>query len=126
MRSYWIWSVIAAFVLGVGVGRVLSYRASSSVTTANGQTDLAGIERLHKLDERVTVLSDAKALQDEWRKELGEHFSAKTSEPIPCPMMFMASLLPRADNLRFGAGVVCIPNHDPIVVAAEVRAASIT
>jgi alkanesulfonate monooxygenase SsuD/methylene tetrahydromethanopterin reductase-like flavin-dependent oxidoreductase (luciferase family) len=49
---------------------------------------------------------------------LGEHFSA-TSEPIPSPMMFMASLLPRTDNLRFGTGVVCIPNHNPIVVAAE-------
>ncbi len=43
-----------------------------------------------------------------------------TSEPIPSPLMFMASLLPRTENLKFGTGVICLPNHDPAVVAAEV------
>ena len=66
-------------------------------------------------DAEKSVLADRLGFSELW---LGEHFSA-TSEPIPSPMMFMASLLPRTNNLRFGTGVVCIPNHDPIVVAAE-------
>ena len=66
-------------------------------------------------DTEKSLLADKLGFTELW---LGEHFSA-TSEPIPSPMMFMASLLPRTDNLRFGTGVVCIPNHDPIVVAAE-------
>lgn len=66
MRSYWILTVIAAFVLGIGADRAFNRRGPSSVTSAKEQTDLAGIERLHQLDERVTVLSDAKALQAEW------------------------------------------------------------
>ena len=66
-------------------------------------------------DAEKSLLADKLGFSELW---LGEHFSA-TSEPIPSPMMFMASLLPRTNNLRFGTGVVCIPNHDPIVVAAE-------
>jgi alkanesulfonate monooxygenase SsuD/methylene tetrahydromethanopterin reductase-like flavin-dependent oxidoreductase (luciferase family) len=66
-------------------------------------------------DTEKSLLADKLGFTELW---LGEHFSA-TSEPIPSPMMFMASLLPRTNNLRFGTGVVCIPNHDPIVVAAE-------
>jgi alkanesulfonate monooxygenase SsuD/methylene tetrahydromethanopterin reductase-like flavin-dependent oxidoreductase (luciferase family) len=66
-------------------------------------------------DTEKSLLADSLGFTELW---LGEHFSA-TSEPIPSPMMFMASLLPRTSNLSFGTGVVCIPNHDPIVVAAE-------
>jgi alkanesulfonate monooxygenase SsuD/methylene tetrahydromethanopterin reductase-like flavin-dependent oxidoreductase (luciferase family) len=66
-------------------------------------------------DTEKSLLADKLGFTDFW---LGEHCSA-TSEPCPSPMMFMASLLPCTDNLRFGTGVVCIPNHDPIVVAAE-------
>jgi alkanesulfonate monooxygenase SsuD/methylene tetrahydromethanopterin reductase-like flavin-dependent oxidoreductase (luciferase family) len=66
-------------------------------------------------DAEKSLFADKLGFTELW---LGEHFSA-TSEPIPSPMMFMASLLPRTDYLRFGTGVVCIPNHDPIVVAAE-------
>jgi alkanesulfonate monooxygenase SsuD/methylene tetrahydromethanopterin reductase-like flavin-dependent oxidoreductase (luciferase family) len=65
-------------------------------------------------DTEKSLLADRLGFTELW---LGEHFSA-TSEPIPSPMMFMASLMPRT-KLRFGTGVICIPNHDPIVVAAE-------
>jgi alkanesulfonate monooxygenase SsuD/methylene tetrahydromethanopterin reductase-like flavin-dependent oxidoreductase (luciferase family) len=50
---------------------------------------------------------------------LGEHFSA-SSEPIPSPLMCMASLLPQTKRLRFGTGVINLPNRHPAVVAAEV------
>jgi alkanesulfonate monooxygenase SsuD/methylene tetrahydromethanopterin reductase-like flavin-dependent oxidoreductase (luciferase family) len=34
--------------------------------------------------------------------------------------MFMAGLVPRTKNLTFGTAVICLPNHHPIKVAAEV------
>ncbi|MGA2101161.1 MAG: DUF4440 domain-containing protein [Candidatus Sulfotelmatobacter sp.] len=68
-RSYWVLAVLSALVLGVGVDRAFNRQGSSSSTTTTGQTDLAGIERLHQLDERVTLLSDPSALQSEWTND---------------------------------------------------------
>ncbi len=67
-------------------------------------------------DTEKSLLADRLGFAELW---LGEHFSA-TSEPIPSPLMFMAGLVPRTKNLRFGTGVINLPNHDPVVVAAEV------
>ena len=67
-------------------------------------------------DEEKALYADALGFDEMW---LGEHFSA-TTEPIPSPLMFMASLVPRTKNLKFGTGVICLPNHDPAIVAAEV------
>ncbi len=67
-------------------------------------------------DTEKSLLADRLGFEELW---LGEHFSA-TSEPIPSPLMFMAGLVSQTKNLRFGTGVICIPNHDPIIVAAEV------
>src|SRR5262245_32634626 len=49
---------------------------------------------------------------------VGEHFSA-TSEPIPSPMMFMASLIPQTKRITFATGVINLPNRHPAVIAAE-------
>ncbi|MGY0194373.1 LLM class flavin-dependent oxidoreductase [Leptothrix sp. BB-4] len=49
----------------------------------------------------------------------GEHMSC-TTEPIAAPLMFMASLLSRTKHVKFGTGVIALPNHHPAVVAAEV------
>jgi alkanesulfonate monooxygenase SsuD/methylene tetrahydromethanopterin reductase-like flavin-dependent oxidoreductase (luciferase family) len=66
-------------------------------------------------DEEKALYADQLGFDELW---VGEHFSA-TTEPIPSPLMFMASLAPRAKNLSFGTAVICLPNHDPVVVAAE-------
>ena len=50
---------------------------------------------------------------------VGEHFSIKT-EPIPAPLMFMTALLDKTKNMKLGTGVVCLPEHHPAMVAAEV------
>ena len=50
---------------------------------------------------------------------VGEHFSA-TTEPIPSPLMFMASLIPQTSRIVFGTGVINLPNRHPAVIAAEV------
>ncbi|HEY2529646.1 MAG TPA: LLM class flavin-dependent oxidoreductase [Xanthobacteraceae bacterium] len=67
-------------------------------------------------DEEKSLYADALGFDELW---LGEHFST-TTEPIPAPLMFMAGLVPRTRNLRFGTAVICLPNHHPVTVAAEV------
>jgi alkanesulfonate monooxygenase SsuD/methylene tetrahydromethanopterin reductase-like flavin-dependent oxidoreductase (luciferase family) len=67
-------------------------------------------------DEEKSLYADALGFEELW---LGEHFSA-TTEPIPSPLMFLASLAPRTKNLTFGTAVICLPNHDPVKVAAEI------
>ncbi len=65
---------------------------------------------------RKALLLDTVGFNEFW---LGEHFSA-TSEAIPSPLMFMASLLPQTRNLTFGTGVISLPNRHPAVIGAEV------
>jgi ketosteroid isomerase-like protein len=66
MRSYWICALILAFGLGMGTERVLKLGFPLSVAAPNQNAALAGIEKLHRLDERITLLNDPKALQQEW------------------------------------------------------------
>jgi alkanesulfonate monooxygenase SsuD/methylene tetrahydromethanopterin reductase-like flavin-dependent oxidoreductase (luciferase family) len=66
-------------------------------------------------DEEKALYADRLGFDELW---LGEHFSA-TTEPIPSPLMFMASLIARTVNLSFGTAVICLPNHHPVKVAAE-------
>ena len=66
-------------------------------------------------DTAKSLLAEKLGFEEVW---VGEHFSA-TTEPIPSPMMFMAGLVPQTKRLRFGTAVVNVPNHDPIIVAAE-------
>jgi alkanesulfonate monooxygenase SsuD/methylene tetrahydromethanopterin reductase-like flavin-dependent oxidoreductase (luciferase family) len=67
-------------------------------------------------DEEKSLYADQLGFDELW---LGEHFSAST-EPIPSPLMFMASLIARTKNLSFGTAVICLPSHHPVKVAAEV------
>jgi hypothetical protein len=62
MRKYWICAVLLAFVFGIAVDRVVQRRTLS----LDRDSALAGIEKLHQLDERVTLLHDPKALQEVW------------------------------------------------------------
>src|SRR5882757_5897428 len=62
-----------------------------------------------------SLLAERLGFDEVW---VGEHFSA-TSEPIPSPMMFMASLIPQTSRIAFGTGVINLPNRHPAVIAAE-------
>jgi len=66
-------------------------------------------------DTAKSLYADELGFEELW---MGEHFSA-TTEPFPSPLMFMAGLVPRTRNLRFGTAVLNLPNHDPVKVAAE-------
>ena len=66
-------------------------------------------------DREMTILADKLGFSEVW---IGEHFTSKV-EQIPSAMMFFASLINEAPNIRFGTGVVNLPHHHPGVVAAE-------
>lgn len=67
-------------------------------------------------DTEKSLVADQLGFEEVW---MGEHFSA-TTEPIPSPLMFLSGLVHRTKKLRFGTGVINLPNHDPRIVAAEV------
>jgi alkanesulfonate monooxygenase SsuD/methylene tetrahydromethanopterin reductase-like flavin-dependent oxidoreductase (luciferase family) len=66
-------------------------------------------------DTAKSLYADELGFEELW---MGEHYSA-TTEPFPSPFMFMAGLVPRTRNLRFGTAVINLPNHHPVIVAAE-------
>jgi ketosteroid isomerase-like protein len=76
MRMKWLGVILLGFVGGFLAGRshaVLPrlWPAALAVTHADvaSDADLAGIDELHNLDVRVTLLNDPKALQQEWSKD---------------------------------------------------------
>jgi alkanesulfonate monooxygenase SsuD/methylene tetrahydromethanopterin reductase-like flavin-dependent oxidoreductase (luciferase family) len=66
-------------------------------------------------DREAVILADRLGFAEVW---VGEHFTTK-AEQIPSPLMFFASLIEAAPRIRFGTGVVNLPHHHPVVVAAE-------
>jgi len=62
------------------------------------------------------ILADKLGYAETW---IGEHFSCRT-EPFASPLIFIASLLPQTKNIKFGTGVIALPNHHPAIVAGEV------
>lgn len=67
-------------------------------------------------DADKVIHADELGFDEVW---IGEHISC-TTEPVAAPLMFLASLIHRTKNIRFGTGVIALPNHHPAVVAAEV------
>ncbi len=72
------------------------------------------VDILAENSEKI-IYADQLGFAEAW---VGEHFSAST-EPVTSPMMFMASLIPQTKNIRFGTGVIALPNHHPAIVAGE-------
>jgi alkanesulfonate monooxygenase SsuD/methylene tetrahydromethanopterin reductase-like flavin-dependent oxidoreductase (luciferase family) len=73
------------------------------------------LEVLAENTEKI-IYADQLGFSETW---IGEHYSA-TTEPITAPMMFMASLINQTKNIRFGTGVIALPNHHPAQVAGQV------
>src|SRR5260370_17954490 len=55
------------------------------------------------------LLAERLGFDEVW---LGEHFSA-TSEPIPSPLMVMASLVPQTKPITFATAGIHLPNPHP-------------
>jgi ketosteroid isomerase-like protein len=59
--------IIVSFALGMAADRVWNVEVAFLRTVyANQNNDMAGIEKLHQVDQRVTLLNDPMALQQEW------------------------------------------------------------
>jgi len=67
-------------------------------------------------DRGLVILADQLGFTEAW---MGEHFTS-LGEPVPSPLIFNASLLDAAPNIKLGTGVMCLPQQHPAVVAAHV------
>jgi len=66
-------------------------------------------------DREAVLLAERLGFSEVW---IGEHFSTK-AEQIPAPLVFLATLIEQTSTIRLGTGVVNLPHHHPVVVAAE-------
>src|SRR6267378_1952363 len=66
-------------------------------------------------DQEAIVLADRLGFTEAF---VGEHFSS-WSERITSPLIFLATLIPRTTQIRFGTGVLNLPQIHPATVAAH-------
>lgn len=66
-------------------------------------------------DRASVLLAEKLGFSEVW---IGEHFSTK-AEQIPSPLMFLAGLIEQTSTIRFATGVINLPYHHPVIVAAE-------
>jgi alkanesulfonate monooxygenase SsuD/methylene tetrahydromethanopterin reductase-like flavin-dependent oxidoreductase (luciferase family) len=74
------------------------------------------VAEAYDADAERVILADQLGFDEVF---IGEHQSC-TTEPIPSPLIFLASLIHRTQNIKLGTGVVALPNHHPATVAAQV------
>ncbi|HYS93314.1 MAG TPA: LLM class flavin-dependent oxidoreductase, partial [Candidatus Acidoferrales bacterium] len=66
-------------------------------------------------DQEAIVFADRLGFTEAF---VGEHFSS-FSERITSPLMFFASIINRTKQIRFGTGVLNLPQSHPVTVAAH-------
>jgi len=67
-------------------------------------------------DLELLVRSDELGLDEAW---IGEHFTTLW-ENIPVPDLLIAKALALTRQMKFGTGVVCLPQHHPAMVATRI------
>jgi alkanesulfonate monooxygenase SsuD/methylene tetrahydromethanopterin reductase-like flavin-dependent oxidoreductase (luciferase family) len=60
-------------------------------------------------DREAFLLADQLGYDEAW---VGEHYSC-TTEPIPDPLQFMATLIHQTKAITFATGVINLPQHHP-------------
>ena len=66
-------------------------------------------------DVEAIELADRLGFAEAW---VGEHHGSSV-EPITSPLMFMASLIPRTQRIKFATGVICMPQYHPAQIAGH-------
>jgi len=66
-------------------------------------------------DRECIIYLDQLGYDEVW---VGEHCTA-TSEPIPDPLQFLATLIPVTRHIRLGTGVTNLPQHHPLQYACN-------
>ena len=67
-------------------------------------------------DRQLVKLADKLNFSEAW---MGEHYSS-TAEPVTSPLIFHASLITETKKIKFGTGVISLPQQHPAVVAGQV------
>jgi alkanesulfonate monooxygenase SsuD/methylene tetrahydromethanopterin reductase-like flavin-dependent oxidoreductase (luciferase family) len=67
-------------------------------------------------DREAILLAEQLGYEEAW---VGEHYTCST-EPITDPLQFMATLIPGTKSIKFGTGVINIPQHHPAQIAGNV------
>ncbi len=67
-------------------------------------------------DFQTILHADRAGFDEFW---LGEHMSC-SAEPIPSPLVFLASAIHKTERIKLGLGVLNLPQHHPARVACEV------
>jgi len=63
----------------------------------------------------LVKLADRLGFAEAW---MGEHYTS-TGEPVTSPLLFNASLIAETERIKFGTGVVSLPQQHPVVVAGH-------
>lgn len=66
-------------------------------------------------DIEAIVLADRLGFEEAW---VGEHHGSSV-EPITSPLLFMASLIPQTERIKFATGVICMPQYHPAQIAGH-------
>src|SRR5260221_7996430 len=66
-------------------------------------------------DREAILLAERLGYDEAW---VGEHYSC-TTEPIPDPLQFMATLIPITKTIKFGTSVLNLAQHHPAVLAGN-------
>ena len=67
-------------------------------------------------DRETIILADQLGFEEVF---VGEHLTA-TVEPITAPLVFLATLIEKTRQIKFGTGVFCLPQHHPVQVIVAV------
>jgi alkanesulfonate monooxygenase SsuD/methylene tetrahydromethanopterin reductase-like flavin-dependent oxidoreductase (luciferase family) len=67
-------------------------------------------------DREAIILADRLGFSEAW---VGEHCTC-SSEPIADPLQFCATLIHATSQIKFGTGVLNLPQHHPAAIAARV------
>jgi len=66
-------------------------------------------------DTEAIIHADRLGFESVW---VGEHYSSKV-EQITSPLLFMANLIGRTEQIKLATGVICMPQYHPAQVAGQ-------
>ena len=66
-------------------------------------------------DRNLVIKADKLNYSEAW---MGEHYSS-SGEPVPSPFIFNASLISETKQIKFGTGVISLPQQHPAIVAGH-------
>ncbi len=66
-------------------------------------------------DRNLIIKADKLDYSEAW---MGEHYSS-SGEPVPSPLIFNASLIAETNKIKFGTGVISLPQQHPAIVAGH-------